>query len=199
MKQIAGGMPEGGDIENWWIANDSRINQNVGVLPWEKVMPLDIKFEYRPLEEFQYKWRWTDPKYNLLPGHALEMIFPLAKRSSEKLFEYSLKYSRGWEYRPSEDLFSDIVSIEAGVLSEDADIEGIRTWLANRLPKDLPEIFISWQPDMAVKTNTGIFVKYWDDFCYPGDDVAIFPASEDWVLLYWHEERFYFAQRKRNA
>jgi hypothetical protein len=162
-------------------------------------MPLSNDFEYSVLEEFPYKWRWIDPKYNVLPEHELKMIFPLAEKSSELLFYHALKYSQDWEYRLSEDLFYDIVSIDAKVISDDADIEGIRTWLLNHLPKDNPEIFISWQPDTAVRTNVNLFVRYWDDFCYPGDDVAIFPLSEEWVLLYWHEERFYFANRETNA
>jgi hypothetical protein len=162
-------------------------------------MPLSNDFEYRDLEEFPYKWRWIDSKYNVLPEHELKMIFPLAEKSSGLLFDLALKYSQDWEYHPSEDLFYDVDSIETKDKSEDSDIKGIRIWLSNRLPKDNPEIFISWQPDTAVRTNVNLFVKYWDDFCYPGDDVAIFPLSEEWVLLYWHEGRFYFAKRKTNA
>ncbi len=54
-------------------------------------------------------------------------------------------------------------------------------------------IYIVWSPKLAVETTTDIFIKYFDDFCYPSsDDISIWPASNSWLLQYHHYEALSF-------
>ncbi|HEY5894211.1 MAG TPA: hypothetical protein VIT91_13380 [Chthoniobacterales bacterium] len=49
---------------------------------------------------------------------------------------------------------------------------------------------------MALRTGWEFFTAHWDDFCYPlSDEVLILPDSGGWVLLYQHQETFFFGNR----
>jgi len=48
---------------------------------------------------------------------------------------------------------------------------------------------------LAICVSWGVFCEYWDDFCYPAsDDVAIWPLSQEWFLIYDHSEKFFFVR-----
>ncbi len=79
----------------------------------------------------------------------------------------------------------------AAVENEDA-----QRWLLSKVPLANSKVVVSWTNDLAVLVSWEVFCSYWNDFCYPAsDDVAIFPLSEDWMLLYDHAEVFIFGKR----
>jgi hypothetical protein len=132
------------------------------------------------------KWRWTDPKYCLMPEKDLNRIHPLDEESAKIVWEKSLTFvCEENDFSPSPKLFKEIDSVEA------VDKESVTTWLRNKL--ETSQIIVSWQPDSAVITDMDTFLKYWDDFCYPSsDDVSVWPENEAWVLNYSHEEVFWY-------
>jgi len=139
------------------------------------------------MDEFRLKWRWTDAKYCLIPNSDLNLISPLNKTDSEIAWKKSLEFPNGDSESSTDNLnFKDT---QTGEVEENE----ILSWLNEKLPHC--QILISWQPDTAVITNTQIFIKYWDEFCYPSsDDVTIWPENESWVLQYRHYEQFWYGE-----
>jgi hypothetical protein len=59
-------------------------------------------------------------------------------------------------------------------------------------------LFISWNRKTCIYTTKDIFIKYWDDFCYPSsDDVTIISELTNWVYFYNHIEVGRFWIRKK--
>lgn len=104
------------------------------------------------------------------------------------MWEASLKLASGTsDFSPNQNVFKDIERIDAN------DDEKVSVWLSKRLPHT--DIIVSWQPDLAVLTNTQLFIKYWSSFCYPAsDDTSIMPIDRSWVVHYWHEEVIWFGK-----
>jgi hypothetical protein len=76
----------------------------------------------------------------------------------------------------------------------------VQQWLISKVTDMSREVILSWNPALAAVVACETFCRYWDDFCYPGsDDVAIFPQSEEWALLYHHEEYLFFGERLSSA
>ncbi len=147
--------------------------------------------DYQLMESFPLKWRWEQDRSCIMPDE-LSRIRPLSPARAKAVWERSLQFvdGRSNDFRPSPDLFSSIAEVD----TENRDTEEVRQWLCSRVKQEEEQIFVSWQPDTDVVTEWSIFLKFWDDFCYPAsDDVSIWPVSEKWLLHYWHEEAFYFA------
>ena len=142
------------------------------------------------LRHFPLAWRWTDKKYCVLSESELNQIAPLDPNEAQNAWLKSLQFlDKDHAFRPNPLLFRSIVEIDA------TDALLVASWLRSRMKGN--EIIISWQPDLAVKSTTSLFVQHWNDFCYPAsDDVSIWPTDESWVIHYWHEEVFYFGESR---
>lgn len=140
------------------------------------------------IENSPLKWRWTEKEYCQLSDSELSKIIPLAPRSAKEVWEKSLTFaSKESNFSPNNILFTDITQIETKYENK------VRQWLKDRMPNG--EIIISWQPDLAVLTETELFIKNWDHFCYPNsDDVSIWPKDESYIIHYWHEEIFWYGR-----
>jgi hypothetical protein len=145
--------------------------------------------DFVPLEHFNLKWRWSDPKWNQLPDFALSEIRPLTEEKSKELWQHSLTLCN------LSGLNSDVFT-EAAKIDTSQQAQDIRVWLEELIPRDTKEVFISWDKQKGVVTKWKVFCEYWDDFCYAGsDDVTIWPATEEWVLSYYHTEEFCYGRR----
>ncbi len=119
---------------------------------------------------FPLAWRWTDEKHAVLPDTVLANIIPQERKVAEELFNLSLGFL-------GQDGLAENQFRIKQIKAEAADVKNIRAWLLNCHHNEETKIFLSWQPDTAVVTTWGIFVRYWTEFCYP--------ASDD--LLVWSE------------
>ena len=145
--------------------------------------------DFTRLESFPLLSRWNDARWNELPSEALNDIQPLKKEKARELCQYSLTLSNQNGLIP--EFFVKIEETDAAVENEDA-----QSWLLSKISQKNSKVVVSWTNDLAVLVSWEIFCSYWDDFCYPAsDDVAIFPLSEDWMLLYDHAEVFTFGER----
>ena len=140
------------------------------------------------MDSFKLRWRWTDKQYCLLKDSELSLIHPLDKKSSAEAWDKSLHFiDKKSEFSPSLSLFHSIESIDT------TNTSIVSAWLINRLSSE--DVIVSWQPDTAIKTTSELFIKYWDEFCYPAsDDVSVWPVSESWVLHFWHYEKMCFGK-----
>lgn len=143
-----------------------------------------------PMEKFKLKWRWTDEEYCLLSADELSRIHPLDTVSAREVWNRSLLLiDSGSEFSPNSQLFDSIETIDTNNSS------AVASWLKSKMSSG--NIIVSWQRDMAVKTTTDLFIKYWDEFCYPSsDDVSIWPETENWVVHFWHYEKACYGKAK---
>lgn len=59
-------------------------------------------------------------------------------------------------------------------------------------------LFISWNRSTCIYTTKEIFIKFWDDFCYPSsDDITIISELTNWVYFYNHIEVGRFWKKNR--
>jgi hypothetical protein len=136
------------------------------------------------MDVFGLKWRWTDQAYCLMPDRDLKRILPLDDLSAKAVFKKSIEFPNGDLGSPNMDKYSKDVQFL------NTEKNNVISWLEERL--SICEIVVSWHQDNTVLTDTEIFVKYWDDFCYPSsDDVTIWSEDELWVLQYRHYELFW--------
>ena len=144
-----------------------------------------------PMHEFPLRWRFTDPKYRLLPVAHLAQVKPLDAGSARRLHDVASR----WHYdtHPADGTFVKAArtSIEAHTPDETSRV---RAWLYDRRIQFSQPVFLSWSGDLAALTTWKMVVRYWDAFWYPSsDDLLVFDASQSWALLLWHEEEAFFA------
>lgn len=145
--------------------------------------------DFRPMDDFPLKCRWTDPRWNELPAYALEAIQPFSDGKARELLQHSLAFSDASGLFESH--FERISSIDAPVGSTE-----VRQWLLARSPVKEQMVIVSWDQHHAALVRWDVFYEYWDDFCYPAsDDVTVWPPSEEWALMYLHNEEFVFGVR----
>ncbi|HSB10822.1 MAG TPA: hypothetical protein VLM38_15145 [Blastocatellia bacterium] len=145
--------------------------------------------DFRRLDEFPLKWRWTDSRWNKLPNDALDAIQPLGESKARELCQYTFGFTD--HNGLIESLFDRVLQIGASDESPE-----IQHWLIARAPDLNQTVVVSWNNDLAALVRWEVFCRYWDDFCYPSsDDVAVFPLSGKWILFYSHDQYFMFGER----
>lgn len=149
---------------------------------------------YRSMNEFPLKWRFIDPKYQVLPEVHLSQVHPLDVDSSKRLWRYILESNLHAEDPFRDGFFQSVESILIGDSHGNADEDSrVRKWLYRcALPFD-KRVLLSWQPDWAVETTWKILVKYWTDFYYPvSDDLTVCDESLQLALLFHHSEKIFY-------
>jgi hypothetical protein len=156
--------------------------------------------DFKPLEEFTYSWRWMDPKRVLLPEAVLAQIRPLREEKAKDVYQNEIVYERELsvyafdktsEPITSSSLFEWIRHID--YTSE--EIGSVQGYLATFEPQGDQLVIVSWELTTAVALPWHIFCSYFWDFCYcVSDDVCVWPLSEQWHLLYYHEDQLIFGR-----
>lgn len=153
---------------------------------------LDIN-EIIPFESFELSWRWDDlHNPNISPedkGQIKPLSFIESKRI-KKVINHFESESILREHFESTEWFT--VSPETkGTLDKFAK-------RFQELTKDYNEnLYISWNRSTSLYTTKEIFVRYWDDFCYPSsDDITIISELTNWIYFYNHIEVGQFWKRK---
>jgi hypothetical protein len=145
-----------------------------------------------PLAEFGMRWRWTDPKWNLLDDDALSKIHPLTPGAARRAWETlgDLFDPSGFGLNPAH------IADQTRMETADPDESVVRAFLERATPPRGDETLVLWGPDVAVLTTDRVFQRYWDDFCYPSsDDVLIWQCADAWAAMYWHEEVMFAGMR----
>lgn len=139
--------------------------------------------DYAPMDSFPRRWRWTDERYRIFDAEELSRIRPLRVEKAWEICKRSSEFVSKETDLLSPELFEARKEIDTNSGSD------VSAWLADRQPISNLEIVVSWDQECAVVTDWELFVRYWDDFCYPSsDDVMVFPVHESWVLDYRHYE-----------
>lgn len=144
------------------------------------------------MSEFPLKWRFTDPKYRVLPPADLALVRPLEAASAAELAELTSRWPdmppvAGSGFASVEQTSIDAVGPE--------EVERVTQWLLQRGVPPESQVFASWDRRDAAMTTWEMIAKYWNVFWYPSsDDLVVFDESLDWVLFLWHEEEAFFAR-----
>lgn len=113
-----------------------------------------------------------------MPGEDLNKINILSRESASAVFDESLCLIKK----------TDIEYAGERISTKN---NGVSEYLSRIVIES--RILVSWSPDCAVVTTPYIFIKYWNDFCYPSsDDVSIWPENNAWFLRFFHYEEFSF-------
>ena len=156
------------------------------------VGPFD-EVDFTPVSEHPLKWRWTNPKWNLLPAAALAQIRPLTAIKTNQVCQSILPLI-GSEQCLSGEFFEDIKEFNTS-----GDAEDGRTWLLDHLPPSVTELVVCWVHfDIpALVTSAEVFFSYWDDFCYPcSDNVVVWSMNDEWAAFYHDSERLWVGRRR---
>ncbi|TDO20946.1 hypothetical protein [Pedobacter duraquae] len=145
------------------------------------------------LDDFELGWRW-DNLHN--PGILTEdkiQLKPLSIIESKSLykivnfFESEINLSNG--FQPNSWVRASSETKES--------IDKFSNYFRELTRNYDENIFISWSRSTCLYTTKDIFIKYWDDFCYPSsDDITIISELTNWVYFYNHIEVGQFWIRK---
>ena len=131
------------------------------------------------IDTFPLVWRWTQVSHAVLSDEEIASIEPLRVEKAREL----QKLSRALEQNTA---LREVREINTDVLPE----QDILTWLRH-LPIIDDAVLVSWDEETGIRVPWSLFVRRWDDFCYPSsDDVSIIPLSDQWLLQYWHYGQF---------
>ncbi|NES82313.1 MAG: DUF2947 family protein [Moorea sp. SIO2B7] len=147
-----------------------------------------------PMDDFALKWRFTDPKYDVLPADHLAQIQPLDDQSASAIWRFISDTDLHRDFPFKDHFFRSVESLSIGDShgNEDEDAR-IRKWLYRCAIPFQQTVILSWQPTWAVITNWKLLVKYWTSFYYPiSDDLTVVDESLDWSVLFFHEHEIYF-------
>lgn len=150
--------------------------------------------DFLPFGQFTLAWRFTDARHLVLPTEELTRVRPLVPAKARELHERSASWVQvdGLFLPP----YGEQALLDTGPL---VDTAGGTHWLRQLGVAAATELLVSWDRQTAVLTDASLFADHWDAFCYPAsDDLLAWPFSEEWLLLYFHEERLAFARRSGN-
>jgi len=164
---------------------------------------IELKQEnFRPLVDFKLRWRWVNPKWNVLPETKLAQIHPLVEKKAEAIWEHAIAYIEElWKYAfddtPEPIASSPLFEWLRHIDMTKEPLDRVRQHLTSFEPQGDQVVIVLWEPTTAVAVPWQLFYEYWDDFCYPGsDDVSVWPVSEMWCLQYHHEDQLIFGRLK---
>ncbi len=136
--------------------------------------------------DFSVAWRFTDPRYKQLPERHLERIVSMSGDEAAALWD---------EWVPEAEHVMRIgasAALPARSFEVDTHEPGpARVRLRSEL--DLPdetELIFFWSRREAARVSVGLFLRYWDDFCYPDDDNTVIVCPDPRRRVFYVEERF---------
>jgi len=148
--------------------------------------------DYGSLETSRLAWRWTNARRGVVPDDMLAKIRPLSfAKATEVYFRLDQR-----SHREDEGFLPVPFRLVNKIDSSHIDAGVVQHWLEAHIPDMAEAVIVSWEWRDAVATTADVFCRFWDDFCYPSsDDVTILPLTEEWALVYWHEEVLFFGER----
>ncbi len=149
-------------------------------------MRIEVDYsEIIPLKDFELNWRWEKTHNPNISDSEKAHINPVSQVESKRLnkviafFEIEDNLNKG---------FNGTNSISANC-ENDEKIESFRDKLTSILELWDENVIVTWNRTTSLKTTKEVFLKYWDDFCYPSsDDVIIISVETNWIMFYNHME-----------
>ena len=157
----------------------------------------NIKNHIIEMNEFQLKWRFTEEEYNQLPEEHLNQLKPLDKKASNFLDGFVSDFGLYDSMPFKKDFFKMFKTIDEIYFEENTE-EKVKKWLYRRGFSFEKEVFLLWEEDLGMIVPWKIFIKYFDDFFYPGpDDLFVFDQSLNWAILFFHAGDIFFGTNEK--
>jgi hypothetical protein len=145
------------------------------------------------LAQFELRWRWTDRRWAEFSAPELAQIRCLAARRADQINDYLERTLGEWQT-------ASPTAAGEQTIPTDGDPQAVCDWLDSQWSDRHGAVIVSWDQHMAVAVPWDLFVRRWDDFCYPSsDDVTIAPTTGDWILEYSHYEQMRWTPRPSAA
>ena len=135
------------------------------------------------LKDFELSWRWEKTHNPCISDLEKAQIEPVSEVESKRLnkvidyFEIENNLRKGF-------IETDWISANN---ENDENINTFRQKLSSIIDTWNDNVIITWNRTTTLKTTKKLFLKYWDDFCYPSsDDVTIISEESNWVMFYRH-------------
>lgn len=151
-----------------------------------------LKDNIIPMKDFNLKWRFTDENYDVLPQIHLDQLKPLDEEGAEIIDNYINDNNLHDDFPFKDDFF---------VKNKEIDIEEgkekiIERWFGTLDLHLEDEVYLSWDPETALKTKVKYVIKYWNSLYYrDSDDLTVFSENLNWSLLFFHEGKIYFGSK----
>jgi hypothetical protein len=147
---------------------------------------LNIEVDHKEiisLHDFELKWRWEKTHNPDISETEKTQLRPVSEIESKRLnkvidyFEIEGNLKRSF-------VQTDWISANS---ENNETTERFRKELSRVIEPWDEGIIVTWNRTTTMTTTREIFLKYWDDFCYPSsDDVTIISEKTNWVLFYRH-------------
>ena len=141
--------------------------------------------EIIPLEDFELNWRWEkthNPIISDLEKAQIEPVSEIESKRLNKVIDY---------FEIDDNLRENYIETDwlSASCENDEKIESFRNSLSTVLESWNENVIVTWDRTTTLKTTKELFLKYWDDFCYPSsDDVIIISEETNWIMFYNHIE-----------
>lgn len=149
--------------------------------------------DFLDLASFQLSQRWIQEAHARLAHDELKKIRPILPKVAGRIYRELEEAVLSRFEMPGQNFFS------CGASSLDVaglDREATANWINEQLPKEEENVIVSWISlgrDVAAAVQRDLFIKQWDDFCYPlSDDIDIWTPGLSFVLRYSRDEVFSF-------
>ena len=137
------------------------------------------------LDDFELSWRWEKTHNEIISNEEISLLSPLSEIESKRLCA-AIEH---WKYKikNSDDFFESNWMLASS--ESDARIEEFGMKLEDSLKAFEENVIVNWDRRTTLLTTKEIFIKYWDDFCYPSsDDTTIISTELNWLIEYSHYE-----------
>lgn len=160
--------------------------------------------DFLPFDSLIHFHHQMDTKYHALPKAERDLIQPLKREKAQEIWEYAYEYlaelsqylfADTSEPLTSSSLYEWIRHIDMNNIGWSVGRDVGQQSLQTLNSLDDQKVIVLWTPEEAVAVPWHIFYTYWDDFCRIGlEDVGVLPVSEEWYLLYYHEDQMVFGR-----
>jgi len=159
--------------------------------------------EGQGLNEFELIWRFSDAqRYTQLTPDEFSRFRPTSPKDGLGLWEKYVYPGSNKRERHLTELYvrkliewPDSPTFRSSTEKEEKRV--VHT-LRQEIPAtETSALLFFWHAEVCVKTDWGLFLDHWDDFCYPSDDsnVIVLPGVEKAVI--YIEENWHILSRKR--
>lgn len=137
------------------------------------------------LKDFELNWRWEkthNPDISDLEKTQIEPVSATESKRLNKVIDY---------FEIEDNLSNDFIETDwiSANSENEKKIDTFRNKLTSILETWDENVIVTWNRTTTLKTTKEMFLKYWDDFCYPSsDDVTIISEETNWVMFYRHFE-----------
>lgn len=136
----------------------------------------------QPLAGFALAWRWREDGPHPLPPAALARLQALPAAAARAVFASSAGL-----------LHADGLDAQRFGVQSPSGRTPTADWLRALPPPGRTAVYLSWEPELALRGDWSVFVRHWPAFCQPGsDDLVVFPRTQRWALFHRRDGQLQF-------